>query len=61
LPDTVQALIAARLDSLAPEHKILLQGAAVFGKVSGRERWPPWAAPAKRRSGPVWPSSSARS
>jgi class 3 adenylate cyclase/tetratricopeptide (TPR) repeat protein len=33
LPDTVQALIAARLDTLAPEHKILLQGAAVFGKV----------------------------
>ncbi len=33
LPDTVQALIAARLDALAPEHKALLQGAAVFGKV----------------------------
>jgi tetratricopeptide (TPR) repeat protein len=33
LPDTVQALIAARLDTLAPGHKALLQGAAVFGKV----------------------------
>jgi tetratricopeptide (TPR) repeat protein len=33
LPDTVQALIAARLDTLAPEHKTLLQCAAVFGKV----------------------------
>jgi len=33
LPDTVQALIAARLDTLAPEHKNLLQDAAVFGKV----------------------------
>ena len=33
LPDTVQALIAARLDTLAPEHKTLLQDAAVFGKV----------------------------
>jgi class 3 adenylate cyclase/tetratricopeptide (TPR) repeat protein len=33
LPDTVQALIAARLDTLAPEHKLLLQDAAVFGKV----------------------------
>jgi tetratricopeptide (TPR) repeat protein len=33
LPDTVQALIAARLDTLAPEHKSLLQDAAVFGKV----------------------------
>jgi class 3 adenylate cyclase/tetratricopeptide (TPR) repeat protein len=33
LPDTVQALIAARLDTLAPEHKRLLQDAAVVGKV----------------------------
>ena len=33
LPATVQALIAARLDTLAPEHKNLLQDAAVFGKV----------------------------
>jgi len=33
LPDTAQALIAARLDTLALEHKALLQGAAVFGKV----------------------------
>jgi class 3 adenylate cyclase/tetratricopeptide (TPR) repeat protein len=33
LPDTVQALIAARLDTLTPEHKTLLQDAAVFGKV----------------------------
>jgi class 3 adenylate cyclase/tetratricopeptide (TPR) repeat protein len=33
LPDTVQALIAARLDTLAPAHKALLQCAAVFGKV----------------------------
>jgi class 3 adenylate cyclase/tetratricopeptide (TPR) repeat protein len=33
LPDSVQALIAARLDALAPEHKTLLQDAAVFGKV----------------------------
>jgi tetratricopeptide (TPR) repeat protein len=33
LPETVQALIAARLDTLAPQHKTLLQDAAVFGKV----------------------------
>jgi class 3 adenylate cyclase/tetratricopeptide (TPR) repeat protein len=33
LPETVQAVIAARLDTLAPEHKTLLQCAAVFGKV----------------------------
>jgi class 3 adenylate cyclase/tetratricopeptide (TPR) repeat protein len=33
LPDTVQALIAARLDTLSPERKSLLQDAAVLGKV----------------------------
>ena len=33
LPDTVQALIAARLDTLAAERKSLLQDAAVLGKV----------------------------
>ncbi|HEY3069550.1 MAG TPA: adenylate/guanylate cyclase domain-containing protein [Gaiellaceae bacterium] len=33
LPDTVHALIAARLDTLSPERKSLLQDAAVIGKV----------------------------
>jgi class 3 adenylate cyclase/tetratricopeptide (TPR) repeat protein len=33
LPDSVQALIAARLDTLSPERKSLIQDAAVFGKV----------------------------
>jgi class 3 adenylate cyclase/tetratricopeptide (TPR) repeat protein len=33
LPETVQGVIAARLDTLAPEDKALLQDAAVFGKV----------------------------
>ena len=33
LPESVQALIAARLDTLAPERKSLLQDAAVMGKV----------------------------
>ncbi|HET7517248.1 MAG TPA: AAA family ATPase, partial [Actinomycetes bacterium] len=33
LPESVQAVIAARLDTLAPEHKTLLQAAAVLGKV----------------------------
>jgi hypothetical protein len=33
LPDSVQALIAARLDTLTPERKSLLQDAAVVGKV----------------------------
>jgi class 3 adenylate cyclase/tetratricopeptide (TPR) repeat protein len=33
LPDTIQALIAARLDTLAPELKSLLYDASVLGKV----------------------------
>jgi class 3 adenylate cyclase len=33
LPDSVQALIAARLDTLAAERKSLLQDAAVVGKI----------------------------
>jgi class 3 adenylate cyclase/tetratricopeptide (TPR) repeat protein len=33
LPDNVQALIAARLDTLAPERKSLLHDASVVGKV----------------------------
>src|SRR3954465_4605605 len=33
IPDTVQALIAARLDTLPPERKALLHDAAVVGKV----------------------------
>jgi class 3 adenylate cyclase/tetratricopeptide (TPR) repeat protein len=32
VPDSVQALIAARLDTLSPERKSLLQDASVFGK-----------------------------
>ena len=33
VPDTVQALIAARMDTLAPERKSLLHDAAVIGRV----------------------------
>jgi tetratricopeptide (TPR) repeat protein len=33
LPETVQGMIAARLDTLAPEEKDLVQDAAVIGKV----------------------------
>jgi len=33
VPETVQALISARLDTLSPERKALLQEAAVVGKV----------------------------
>jgi predicted ATPase/class 3 adenylate cyclase len=33
LPETVQGIIAARLDGLSPEEKLLVQDAAVIGKV----------------------------
>jgi class 3 adenylate cyclase/tetratricopeptide (TPR) repeat protein len=33
LPETVQGIIAARLDALTPEEKVLVQDAAVIGKV----------------------------
>jgi DNA-binding SARP family transcriptional activator/class 3 adenylate cyclase len=33
LPDTLQALIAARLDTLSADHKAMLQDASVLGKV----------------------------
>ncbi len=44
LPETVQGIIAARLDTLPREEKDLLQDAAVLGRVFwlgalGRERW----------------------
>ena len=48
LPESVQALVAARLDALQPEEKALAQDAAVFGKVfwlgavaavDGKQRW----------------------
>jgi class 3 adenylate cyclase/tetratricopeptide (TPR) repeat protein len=48
LPENVQGIVAARLDTLAPEEKQLLQDAAVVGKVfwlgalaasGGVERW----------------------
>jgi class 3 adenylate cyclase/tetratricopeptide (TPR) repeat protein len=48
LPETVQGIVAARLDALSPEDKTLLQDAAVIGKVfwsgalaamNGLQRW----------------------
>jgi tetratricopeptide (TPR) repeat protein len=36
VPDTLQALIAARIDHLAPDAKVLLQRAAVIGRVFWR-------------------------
>ena len=42
-PESVQALIAARLDTLEPEAKSMLADAAVIGKVSGPGQWQRWA------------------
>ncbi len=44
VPETVQGMIAARIDTLSPEEKALLQNAAIVGRVFwlgalGRERW----------------------
>ena len=48
LPETVQSIIAARLDALTPEEKAIVQDASVIGKVvwvgavahvAGRTRW----------------------
>ena len=48
LPETVQGIVAARLDALSPEDKALIQDAAVLGKVfwsgalaamTGLQRW----------------------
>ena len=39
LPESIQGLIAARLDLLKPEEKALIQDAAVVARSSGRERW----------------------
>jgi class 3 adenylate cyclase/tetratricopeptide (TPR) repeat protein len=44
LPETVQGIIAARLDALPPDEKLLVQNAAVLGKVF-------WAGAAARLSG----------
>ena len=51
----VQALIAARLDTLSPERKRLLQDAAVLGKVFWAARWRRWATrdPAEVDAGPA--------
>jgi len=46
LPETVQGMIAARLDALPPEQKELVQDAAVVGKVF----WPAAIAPIGARS-----------
>ncbi len=40
VPETLHALIAARLDGLSAEERRLLQDAAVLGKTFTRMRWP---------------------
>ena len=45
LPDSIQALISARLDTLSPERKSMLADAAVVGKVF-------WAGSGRRDGGP---------
>ncbi len=40
LPETVEGIIAARLDALDPSDKALLQDAAVLGKVGWAGAWP---------------------
>ena len=55
LPETVQGLIAARIDGLAPEEKALLQDASVIGKVF----WP--GALAEQRRAACCTRSSGRS
>ena len=44
VPETVHGMVAARIDTLPPEEKTLLQNAAIIGRVFwlgalGRERW----------------------
>ena len=61
LPESVQALIAARLDTLSPERKSLLQDAAVLGRCSGRAPWPRSAAATRASSSWRCTSLPARS
>ena len=58
VPATVQAILAARIDRLAPEEKQLLQAAAVVGKdVRSRCSRP---SPSSRRGAPTPASPSSR-
>jgi hypothetical protein len=62
LPESVQGIIAARLDALAPEEKAVLQDAAVIGKSAGRAPWEPSPTPRRlgSRSGCTpWSASSS--
>ena len=60
VPETLHALIAARLDGLSPDERRLLQDAAVLGKTFTEAASPPSAGPRQRRSANSWRRSSAR-
>ena len=68
LPETVQGIVAARLDALSAEEKTLIQDAAVIGKVfwsgplaamSGLQRWTVEEQPARARAKGVRAAGSA--
>ncbi len=50
IPTTVQGVLAARIDRLAPEEKTLLQQLAVIGREFPAEPGPPGDRPAGRRT-----------
>ena len=55
VPETLHALVAARLDGLEPEERRILQDAAVLGKTftkAASPRSPAWASPSSSRSSP---------
>jgi hypothetical protein len=56
LPDSLQALIAARLDTLSPERRALLQDAAVVGTVFWPGRCSRSAAGTRPAPLPAWRS-----
>ena len=60
-PETIQALVAARLDTLPVERKALVQDAAVVGKVFWSGPWPRSAAVTSQRCRPSLTSWNARS
>jgi len=57
VPETLTALIASRLDRLAPEDRALISDAAVLGRASRSQAWPP--SPGARP--PSWSHGSGRS
>ena len=54
VPSTVQAILAARIDRLAPEDKQLLQAAAVIGKDVPYPLLQAWPSCPRRRCASAW-------